>query len=140
MIVGNLGSRCVRTIALDAVFVDGESLVAATGKAADAVLAASVIAHVGKLGALVDVFAIDVAVTLGAEFFESSRPGFGTRIAAETPGFADGAAADALQIVTVQIFGTDSVAVVQIAGFLALVDAACPRVIQGQSWWTRAGE
>ena len=104
-------------------------MVATTREAADAVLTAPVIAHVGELDALVDVLAVDVAVAFGAELFEGGRSRFGAGIAGQTPGLADGTAADGFQVVAVHVFGADAVAVVQEAGLLALVDAAGARFI-----------
>jgi len=59
------------TVALDAVLVDSKTLVTSTREAANAVFTTSVITHVGELDTLVDVFAVDVAVTFGAQLLES---------------------------------------------------------------------
>lgn len=58
-------------VALDAVLVDSKTLVTSTREAANAVFTTSVITHVGELDTLVDVFAVDVAVTFGAQLLES---------------------------------------------------------------------
>ena len=87
------------------------------------------VTHIGELDALVDVFAVDVAVTFGAQLFESGWTRFGAWFTAETPGFTDGAAADGFQVVAVHVFGAHAVTVVQVARFLALVDATSARFI-----------
>ena len=132
-------AKC-RTDALDAVFVESVALVTATGEAADAVLAASIVTHVGEVSAFVDIFAVDVAGAFRTQFFESGCSRFWTRVATVSPGFADGAATDALQVVTFDLFGADAVPVVQVTRFLTLVDAARSSFVQGQSGWTGAGE
>lgn len=107
---------------------------------ADTVLAAAVIAHVGEGRALVDVLAVDVAVAFWAEFLEGGRARLGARVAGVAPGFADAAAADAPQVVALQLLGADAVAVVEVAGLLALVDAPGGRLVQRQSRRAGAGE
>ena len=121
------------TVAFDAIFVQRVPLIAAAREAADAVLAAAVLAHAGKVGALVDVLAVDVAVPLGTELFEERRARLGARVARVTPRFADRAAADALQVVAFELLGADAVTVFQVARLLALVDAAHARRVQRQA-------
>lgn len=57
-----------------------------------------------------------------------------------TPGFADAATADALQVMTFQLLGADAVTIVEIARLLTLIDAASGRLVQRQSRWAGAGE
>jgi hypothetical protein len=134
-----LFQKC-RTDALDAVLVESVALVTATGEATDAVLAASIVTHVGEVSAFVDVFAVDVAGAFRTQFFESGCSRFWTRVATVSPSFADGAAAHALQVVPFDLFGADAVPVVQVTRFLTLVDAARSSFVQGQSGRTGTGE
>ncbi len=122
---------------LDAIFVEGVALVAAAREASYAVLAAAVGAHVGEAGALVDVLTVDVAVAFGAQLVEGRRARLGARVAGQAPGLADGAAAGALQVVALDLFGADAVPVLQVARLLALVDALGARGVQRQA--RRAG-
>lgn len=115
-------------------------MVTAAVETSDAVLTAAVIAHVGEGRALVDVLAVDVAVAFWAEFLEGGRARLGARVAGVAPGFADAAAADAPQVVTLQLLGADAVAVVEVAGLLALIDAPGGRLVQRQSRRAGAGE
>lgn len=106
----------------------------------DAVLTPAVIAHVGESGTLVDILTINVTMSFGTKFFESYRSWFRTRVASVAPSFADAATADALQIVALQLLGTDAVSVVEVARLLTLIDAASARLVQCQTRWTGARE
>ena len=87
------------TEAFDAIFVNSVTLVTATRKTADAVLAATVFAHVRKRGALVDVFTVDVTMSFRTQLFERCCAGFRARVAIISPSFADTATAHAFQVV-----------------------------------------
>ena len=117
------------TIALDSILIEGVSLIASARETPDAVLTSSVFAHVGEIGAFVNIFAIDVTVAFWTEFLESNRSWFRTRITGMTPGFTDTTTADALEIMALKFFGADTVTVFEITRLLALINAPSGRVI-----------
>lgn len=89
-------------------------MITSTIETADTVFASSVIAHVGESGTLVDVLAVDVSVSFGTQFLKRGRARFRTRIASVTPGFADAATANALEVMTLQLFGANAVTIVKV--------------------------
>ena len=117
------------TIALDSILIEGVSLIASARETPDAVLTSSVFAHVGEIGAFVNIFAIDVTVAFWTEFLESNRSWFRTRITGMTPGLTDTTTADALEIMALKFFGADTVTVFEITRLLALINAPSGRVI-----------
>ncbi len=128
------------TIALDSVFVESVALVAATREATDAVFAATMVAHVGECCTFIDIFSVDVTVPFGAELLESDRARFWARIASVTPCFTDTATTNALQVVSFQLFGTNSVSVVEVARLLALIDTTGSSLVECQTRRTSARE
>ena len=115
-------------------------MITSTIETADTVFASSVIAHVGESGTLVDVLAVDVSVSFGTQFLKRGRARFRTRIASVTPGFADAVTANALEVMTLQLFGANAVTIVKVTRLLTLIDASSGRLVECQSRWAGAGE
>ena len=105
-------------------------MITSTIETADTVFASSVIAHVGESGTLVDVLAVDVSVSFGTQFLKRGRARFRTRIASVTPGFADAATANALQVMTLQLLGANAVTIVKVTRLLTLIDASSGRLVE----------